>query len=80
MSVPVLSAASPIPIGPLQAPSTTSAPVTERLILGPCDRTCPVLRGRSSLGPEEWIEGCKHVLGLATCPHLIKRFYFLTKK
>lgn len=55
-AVPGPSAAPPIPTEPLPAPSTSSAPVTERLILVPRDRKCPVFRGRSGLGLEEWIE------------------------
>lgn len=43
----------PILAESLPAPSTTSAPVTERLILVPRDRRCPVFRGKSGLGLEE---------------------------
>ena len=41
-TVPGPSAAPPIPVAPLPAPSTSIAPVTERLVLVPRDRKCPV--------------------------------------
>lgn len=44
-AVPGPSAAPSIPTESLPAPSTTSAPVAERLILVPRDRRCPVFRG-----------------------------------
>ncbi|XP_056230621.1 uncharacterized protein LOC130168067 [Seriola aureovittata] len=55
-AVPGPSAAPPISTEPLPAPSTSSAPVTERLVLIPRDRKCPVFRGRTGLGLEGWIE------------------------
>lgn len=39
-----------------QLPSTFATPVTERLVLVPRDRKCPVFRGRSGIGLEEWFE------------------------
>lgn len=53
-AVPGPSAAPPTPIQSI--PSASSAPVTERLVLVPRDRKCPVFRGRSGLGLEEWLE------------------------
>lgn len=54
--VPGPSAAPAIPAEPLPTPSTSIAPVTERLVLVPRDRKCPAFRGRSDIGLEEWIE------------------------
>lgn len=39
-----------------QLPSTFTTPATERLVLVPRDRKCPVFRGRSGIGLEEWVE------------------------
>ena len=50
------STAPSSPAAPLPIPSTSTAPVTERLVLVPRDRKCPVFRGRSGIGLEEWIE------------------------
>ena len=50
------SAAPSIPAEPLPVPSAPTALVTERLVLVPRDRKCPVFRGRSGIGLEEWIE------------------------
>lgn len=44
------------PTEPFLAHSTPNVPLTERLILVPRDRKCPIFRGRSGLGLEEWIE------------------------
>lgn len=68
-AVPGPSAAPPIPAESLPAPSTTSAPVTERLILVPRDRRCPVFRGKSGLGLEEWyeeVQACMRARHLST--------------
>ena len=55
-AVPGPRTAPSIPAEPLPAPSTSTAPVTERLVLVPRAVKCPVFRGRSGLGLEEWIE------------------------
>lgn len=52
-AVPGPSTAPPIPSTPRPAPATS---VTERLVLVPRDRKCPVFRGRTGLGLEDWIE------------------------
>ncbi|XP_058482270.1 uncharacterized protein LOC131457315 [Solea solea] len=54
--VPGPSAAPAIPAEPLLRSSTSTAPVTERLVLVPRDRKCPAFRGRSGIGLDEWIE------------------------
>lgn len=53
-AVPGPSAAPSIPDP--QLPSVFATPVTERLVLVPRDRKCPVFRGRSGIGLEEWVE------------------------
>lgn len=55
-AVPGPSAAPSISAEPLPAPSTSTARVAERLVLVPRDRKCPVFRGTSGIGVEEWIE------------------------
>ncbi len=56
VAVPGPSAAPSIPAEPLPASSTSTASVTERLVLVPRDRKCPVFGARSGIGLEEWIE------------------------
>lgn len=51
---PGTRAAPPIPEP--QPPSTFTTPATERLVLVPRDRKCPVFRSRSGIGLEEWVE------------------------
>lgn len=36
--------------------SSSSVPVTERLLFVPRDRKCPIFRGRTGIGLSEWIE------------------------
>lgn len=55
-AVPGPSAARLTPAEPHPTPSTTPAPVMERLVLVPRDKRCPVFRGRSGIGLGEWIE------------------------
>ncbi|XP_029941466.1 uncharacterized protein LOC115383427 [Salarias fasciatus] len=38
------------------APSTSSISMTERLVFVPRDRKCPMFRGKSGMGLNEWIE------------------------
>ena len=52
-AVPGPSAAPSIPAQPLPVPSASTTLVTERLVLVPRDRKCPVFRGRSGIGLEE---------------------------
>lgn len=68
-AVPGPSAAHLIPAEPHPTPSTTTAPVPERLVLVPRDKRCPVFRGRSGIGLEEWIkeaEACMRARHLST--------------
>lgn len=68
-AVPGPSAAHLIPAEPHPTPSTTTAPVTERLVLVPRDKRCPVFRGRSGIGLQEWIkeaEACMRARHLST--------------
>ena len=44
---------------PSTAPSTSSVPVSERLVFIPRDRKCPIFRGRTGIGLSEWIEEAK---------------------
>ncbi len=55
-AMPGPSAASTVPAQPPSAPSTSTAPAIERLVLVPRERKCPVFRGRLGIGLEEWIE------------------------
>lgn len=46
----------PSSVPSIASESPSSTPAIERLILVPRDRKCPVFRGRSGLGLEEWVE------------------------
>lgn len=46
----------PGPSAPPPTPVPPAAPVTERLVFVPRDRKCPMFRGRSGIGLDEWIE------------------------
>lgn len=52
------------------ASSSASAPLAERLVFVPRDRKCPVFRGKSGIGLNEWLEevqACMRARHLAAC-------------
>ena len=74
--LPGPSSAPPIAREPTVASPSSSAPVAERLILVPRDRRCPVFRGRSGIGLEEWVDevqACMRARHLST----VDRAFFL---
>lgn len=54
-AVPGPSAAPSVPEPQLRS-SMLTPPAMERLVLVPRDRKCPIFRGRSGIGLEEWVE------------------------
>ena len=60
---------SPSTSVPLTVPVNASAPVTERLVFVPRDRKCPMFRGRSGIGLNEWseeVQACMRARRLST--------------
>lgn len=55
-AVPGPSTAPSVPSVPPVAPLTASNPVADRLVFVPRDRKCPMFRGKSGLGLNEWLE------------------------
>lgn len=61
--------------GPSEVPLPVSTPLTERLILVPRDRKCPIFRGRTGVGLAEWIEeACMRARHLGGCD---QAFFFV---
>lgn len=65
--------AAPLPAAlPPSDPSSASAPLAERLVFVPRDRKCPMFRGRSGIGLNDWIEevqACMRALHLSATDH-----------